>query len=120
MRSYELMWILSGDSTDSDGLASIDKFKALVASRGGEVKQAELWGRRTMAFPVKGRREGAYYVARFSVDGALAPEIEHAVNADQSILRHLMVLADELPEQPEQSATQTQSGTETVAPAPVR
>ena len=95
------MWILSSESTDSDGQASVEKLRSLVSARGGAVTQAELWGRRTMAFPIKGQREGAYYVARFSVESKSAPEIEHAVRSDQTVLRHVMVLADEVQAQPE-------------------
>ena len=101
------MWILGSESTDADGQASVDKLKSLVGARGGVVRQADLWGRRTLAFPIKGQREGAYYVARFSVEAKSAPEIEHAVRSDQTVLRHVMVRADEVQEQPEHAAQPT-------------
>ena len=77
MRHYELMWILGAASSEADGTASVERVKALVTSRGGQVPKAEFWARRTMAYPVKGNREGAYFVARFSVDGGVgSPKLQ--------------------------------------------
>jgi small subunit ribosomal protein S6 len=95
------MWILGANSTEADGQASVERLKTAVSARGGQVKSAEFWGRRTLAYPVKGSREGAYYVARFSVEGNQAPEIERAVYADQTVIRHVLVQAAEVEEQPE-------------------
>jgi small subunit ribosomal protein S6 len=98
VRHYELMWILGAASSEADGTASVERVKALVTSRGGQVPKAEFWARRTMAYPVKGNREGAYFVARFSVDGRLAPEIERAIYHDQAIIRHILVRVEEVEE----------------------
>lgn len=98
MRHYELMWILGASSSEADGTASVERVKALVTSRGGQVPKAEFWARRTMAYAVDGNREGAYFVARFSVDGRLAPEIERAIYHDQTIIRHILVRVEEVEE----------------------
>ena len=62
-----------------------------IAEKGGEVKSVGLWGRRTLSYPIKKYSEGAYYLARFSIDAAAAPEINRALDSDQSVLRHLLV-----------------------------
>ncbi|MEX0762605.1 MAG: 30S ribosomal protein S6 [Dehalococcoidia bacterium] len=94
MREYELIWILGGNVSDADGAESIEKVKTLVSEHGGEVQQAEPWGRRTLSYPIRNYREGSYYLARFSADGNRAMDIERAVQSDQSVIRHLMVRAD--------------------------
>lgn len=87
-------------TTDPDGAAAIERVKSTVTAGGGLVHSAEFWARRTLAHPIKGQREGVYYVARFSVDGGKMPEIERVLRADQTFLRHLLVLADEAKEAP--------------------
>lgn len=95
------MWLLGATSTDADGAASIERLKAAVTSRGGIFQHGELWGRRTLAYPIKGNREAAYYVARFTVESKHTPEIEHGVYADQSVIRHILVKAEEVEENPQ-------------------
>jgi small subunit ribosomal protein S6 len=102
LRNYELMWVLGGQATDADGAASIERLKSLVAARGGQVQKAEFWGKRTLSFPILHNREGSYYVARFSVEGIRAPEIEAAFLADQAVIRHMMVRAEEVEEAEQQ------------------
>jgi small subunit ribosomal protein S6 len=110
------MWMLGATSTDAEGAASIDRLKAAVTSRGGQFHHGEMWGRRTLAYPIKGNREAAYYVARFSVESNHTPEIEHAVYADQSVIRHILVKAEEVEENPQQKTEQREPN-ENPAPA---
>jgi len=117
VRHYELMWILGASSSDADGTASVERVKALVTSRGGQVQKAEFWARRTMAYAVKGSREGAYFVARFSVDGRLAPEIERAIYHDQTIIRHILVRVEEVEETAAATAPASAARSESREPA---
>ncbi|MDA1297030.1 MAG: 30S ribosomal protein S6 [Chloroflexi bacterium] len=91
MRDYELMWILPGESSEEDGKKSVEVISALVTEKGGKVKSSGLWGRRTLSYPIKKSSEGAYYLARFSVDATAAPDLNRAMEADQGVLRHLLV-----------------------------
>jgi small subunit ribosomal protein S6 len=85
------MWILPGTMTEAEGEESVEKIKGLITTGGGEVKSAALWARRTLSYPIEKNREGAYYLAKFSMDSASTQELDRAVTADQSILRHLLV-----------------------------
>ncbi|GEM_PF-3060168 len=102
VRNYELMWVLGAQATDADGAASIERLKALVTARSGQVQKAEFWGKRTLSFPILHNREGSYYVARFSIEGIRAPEIDAAFLADQAVIRHMLVRAEEVEEAEQQ------------------
>ena len=88
------MWILPGSSTDEEGAGSIETVTGLVTGQGGEMVSAEPWGRRTLSYPIEKNTQGAYFLAKFRIDGAKAQEIDRAVEADQSIIRHLVVRQD--------------------------
>ena len=90
-RNYELVWVLGSDATDADGDQSLERVKTLVAERGGEVRNAEPWGRRTLAYPIGNHREGLYLIAQFSAESGAAQDLEKAIYADQSVIRHLLV-----------------------------
>ena len=85
------MWILPGTSSDEDGEKSVDAVKSLITDNGGEVNSAALWGRRSLSYPIKKNSEGAYYLARFSIEASATPELNRAMEANQDVLRHLLV-----------------------------
>lgn len=91
MRDYELMWILPGTSSEEDGEKSVETVSTLIKDNGGEVKSAELWGRRTLSYPIKKNGEGAYYLAKFSIEPGATTEINRSMEANQGVLRHLLV-----------------------------
>lgn len=85
------MWILPGSSSEEDGEKSIEAVKSLITENGGEVNSAALWGRRSLSYPIKKNSEGAYYLARFSIEASATPELNRVMEANQDILRHLLV-----------------------------
>ena len=95
MRRYELLWILAGDASEQDCEASADRAKSLIADNGGDLHSAGLWGRRNLAYPIDKQTEGTYYVATFSVEPDGAVLIDRQMTADQAVLRHLLVRAEE-------------------------
>ena len=106
MRKYELVWILGGDVDEEQGTESIEKITSLIIDAGGEVTDTDVWGKRVLAYPIKKNSEGYYLQANFEIDGPQAQDLERAIYADQSIIRHLLVrdeklvaIADEEPEQ---------------------
>lgn len=91
LRKYELVWILGSDADEDQGTESVEKITSLVTDAGGEVSGTDVWGKRTLAYPIQKNTEGYYLQANFELDGAKAPELERAIDADQSIIRHLLV-----------------------------
>ncbi|MBT3994955.1 MAG: 30S ribosomal protein S6 [Chloroflexi bacterium] len=91
MRKYELVWILGSEADEEQGTESVEKITSLVAGVGGEVSGTDVWGKRTLAYPILKNTEGYYLQANFEIDGAKAPELDRAIGADQSIIRHLLV-----------------------------
>ena len=90
MRDYELMWILGGETSEDDGETSVGTVSRLVEDSGGEVIHTELWGRRTLAYPIDKNVEGVYYLARFSIEPDSLSGVKDAIVADQAIIRHLL------------------------------
>ncbi len=91
MRKYELVWILGSETDEEQGTESLEKIASLVSGVGGEVSGTDIWGKRTLAYPILNNTEGYYLQLNFEIDGAKAPELERAIGADQSIIRHLLV-----------------------------
>ena len=86
-----MVWILGNDAGEDQGAESVDKITSLVIDTGGEVSSTDVWGKRTLAYPIQKNNEGYYLQANFELDGTRAQELERAIDADQSIIRHLLV-----------------------------
>ena len=97
MRKYELVWILGNDAGEEQGAESVEKITSLVTDAGGEVSAMDIWGKRTLAYPIQKNNEGYYLQANFELDGTKAQELEHAIDADQLIIRHLLVREEPKP-----------------------
>jgi small subunit ribosomal protein S6 len=97
---YELTYLVSAQLT-SDEVKQIDSaVEKLITKNKGVVKNTEDWGKRELAYTIKhgGKRhvEAAYkhLVVEFETDKAYAFEKDLYLN--QSILRHLFVIAEEV------------------------
>jgi small subunit ribosomal protein S6 len=69
------------------------RFNALLGE-GTEIATNH-WGKRTLAYPIKRRDVGYYVVEKFEAATELLPEFERAIKLDGSVLRFLVVLAEE-------------------------
>ena len=106
MRKYELVWILGNDAGEEQGAESVEKITSLVVDAGGEISSTDVWGKRTLAYAIQKNNEGYYLQANFELDGTRAQELEKAIDADQSIIRHLLVRDEPEPPKVETEAAQ--------------
>jgi small subunit ribosomal protein S6 len=98
---YELTYLVSAQLT-SDEVKTIDSaVEKLITKNKGVVKNTEEWGKKQLAYTIKhaGKKhnEAAFKhcVIQFETDKAFAFEKELYLN--QSVLRHLFVIAEEAP-----------------------
>lgn len=94
MKEYELTVLVHPDlETDLD--AAVGKVKKLVTDNGGSIKKEDNWGKKRMAYKIKGQ-DFAIYVY---MDVELPPEaplkISNTLNITDEVLRYLLVKADE-------------------------
>ena len=94
MRNYELMSVFRPDLEDQGLQDAVEKLKALIAARGGEVASSDIWGRRRMAYPIRDFRDGVYNVSKLKMDPANADELERNLHLNDQILRYLLIRLD--------------------------
>ncbi len=60
MQNYELAFIVR-PTIDEEGVTSVvEKVSQFVKTINGEVASIDVWGRRTLAYPINNHREGVY------------------------------------------------------------
>ena len=80
-RQYEAVYIF--DSALDEGTIDehLDRFHALLKSKENPepIKNTNHWGKRTLAYPIKGKEVGHYVVVQLATDPPLLPEFERLV-----------------------------------------
>ncbi len=94
LNDYEMLFILPPDLEDEAASGATERVRSYVASRGGEIKSLEPWGRRRLAFPIERYHEGAYHIARFSLSPEQAVDLDRSLRLNEQIIRHMIVRID--------------------------
>ncbi len=88
------MWLLGGEADEEKSASSVATIEKLVTDGGGQMTSTEPWGRRTLSHPIDKNREASYFLAIFKLDSAATPALERALDADQTVLRHMLLRHD--------------------------
>ena len=94
---YELTLILASTLDEITQEAKMAKVQEILGATGGHVEQVDKWGRRGLAYEIKGRRDGIYLFVRFRAPAKALPELDRILKLDEGILRHLVVVGEEAP-----------------------
>ena len=89
MRHYEIVFIVHPDQSEQVP-AMVERYKALVTARNGQIHRLEDWGRRQMAYPIQKVHKAHYVLMNIECDGEPLTELEHAFKFNDAVLRHLI------------------------------
>jgi len=90
MRHYEIVFIVHPDQSEQVP-AMIERYKGLVAGRGGKIHRIEDWGRRQMAYMIQKLAKAHYVCMNIECDGETLAEIETGFKFNDAVLSHLTV-----------------------------
>ena len=76
MRHYEIVFIVHPDQSEQVP-AMVERYKALVATHGGQVHRLEDWGRRQLAYPIQKLHKAHYVLMNIECNGEVLAELEH-------------------------------------------
>ena len=95
MRSYELMYILDPTMDDDSSKALVGKIEDLMTKQGVAIDSTEPWGKRRLAYRLKGHWEGNYVLSHLKAAPEAISEMERRLRVTDGILRFLTVRVDE-------------------------
>lgn len=95
MRDYELAFIIRPTVDDEGVTGVVDKVTQYVQTIDGEVASVDVWGRRTLAYPINNHREGIYVLFHAKMSPASLVELERNLNLSEEIIRYMLVKVDE-------------------------
>jgi len=97
MRRYESVWVLHGDLPDEEVKSALDKFSRIISTHNGLLVGLDDWGRRKLAYKIKGTLRGYYVVADYAGLPATVKELERNYRIDDRVIRyHTVVKAEKV------------------------
>ena len=91
LKNYEMMVILKPLLPDDVRKKVHKSIVELVKELGGDVMDVDAWGKRYLAYNIKGHNEGYYIVYIFSLESSNLKEMKRKLNLNSEILRFLII-----------------------------
>lgn len=91
LNNYETVFIANPEIADDAVAQLIGKIKQAVTDNKGTMANEDRWGRRRLAYPIHGNREGFYVVLTYSSEGTIVNALEHVFRVTDSVIRHLTI-----------------------------
>ena len=94
MNQYETVFILTPVLSEEQMKEAVNKFETLLTDNGAEIVFKDFWGMRKLAYPIKKKTTGFYYLIEFKAEGSVIADLEVAYKRDERLLRFLTVSLD--------------------------
>lgn len=94
-REYELVYVLQGSLDDETVRDFNERLNQVIESQSGAVTTTEIWGKRTLAYPIGNNFEGHYIMERFQMLPAGTEEVERILRFNENVIRYLLIRAGE-------------------------
>ncbi len=94
LKQYETVFILTPVLSDAQAKETADKFLDLLKNNSAEIVNFEDWGLKKLAYPIKHKNSGFYYLVEFKAEGALIEKLEVEYKRDERIIRFLSFRLD--------------------------
>jgi small subunit ribosomal protein S6 len=90
--TYELLYILPNKYSEDEAKGISDKVKAIIAENGGKIILFDDWGKKKLAYQVKGYKHGYYILIEFENETKNLERINMLLRNSGDILRHQILL----------------------------
>ena len=94
-REYELVFVLVGNMDDESVRNFNERLHQVIGAQSGTVNSTEIWGRRTLAYPIGKNYDGIYILDRFQMLPSGAEELDRHLRFNENVIRYLLIRTGE-------------------------
>ncbi len=94
LNHYETVFIATPVLSENQMKEAVQKFKKIITENGGELVHEENWGLKKLAYPIKKKSTGFYYLIEFRGPGDIVEKLELQYRRDERIIRYLTFRMD--------------------------
>ena len=95
---YEGMYILNATLSEEARQKALEKILSGITTHGGEIQKIHEQGKKKLAYEIRGRREGYYYLLYFSLDTAAISELWNEYHLNEDLIRFMTLSAETVAE----------------------
>lgn len=95
MRIYETIYIIQPEASEDEVEKVAQSVESLITEAGGAIVNTDVWGKRRLAYEVKGFHEGIYILIRFECNPEFPKKLEDALKLNESVIRYLVIYFDD-------------------------
>ena len=99
MRHYEIVFLVHPDQSEQVP-AMVERYRAMIEGRKGNIHRLEDWGRRQLAFPINKIHKAHYVLMNVECDRGSLEEVESAFRFNDAVLRYMTIRRDEAVTEP--------------------
>ncbi len=91
LRAYETVIVFDPDIGDEKKKEVLDRVKEIIAQFDGEVEKIDRWGVRELAYPIKKKKKGDYFIVYYRAKPGVVHPIEDYFRVTEEVMRFLSV-----------------------------
>ncbi len=91
MVPYEVTYIIDSSLSEEVIPRVVERYSEYVNKNGGQIVNIDNWGKRRLAFEVKGKLEGVYITMRFNSTIKVSQEMRRVMGIDEELVRSMIV-----------------------------
>jgi len=95
VRDYELVFIAVPTLEDEALTTLNERVAGWITNAKGTVTGTRVWGRQKLAYQIRKQNEGIYVQVNFQLPPSGCRDLEHNLQIDEQIVRHLVVRPNE-------------------------
>jgi len=94
MANYEGVFIVNPDLSADQSKTAIGQIQDLITKNGGQVDGLQDWGKKRMAYKIKKKTDGTYFIVNFQLPSSATKKIEQTLRLNDDLLRFMIVNKD--------------------------
>lgn len=91
MKLYEQMFILAPNVDEEGEKTFVAKLTDTITADGGQIVDSKRWGKRRLAYEIKGNQEGIYWVNTFRAPPTTIAELRRLVRITEGFVRDVLI-----------------------------
>lgn len=89
---YELLYLISNKFSEDEIKPIVKKVNSFISNCNGKITLSEDFGKKKLAYPIKGFRYGYYNLAEFDMAGENLINLDKSLRMMNEVLRHQIVI----------------------------
>ena len=95
MKAYELVFFVDPAIDEESRLAANKRIENVITADGGTIDKADNWGKRKLAYEIKGLADGDYTLVDFHAEPESIAELDRVLRIMDAIERHMIVCRED-------------------------